>query len=81
MMPDLRASMTNSGEAWECKCCHEVGEGNRLNFFAEEEVNHFLQTGCRGFLFFIGRRSRIDCTLYLINTLADKFTKRNPVRK
>ena len=36
--------------SWECDVCHESGLGDDSTFYAEEEVEHFLTTGCPGSL-------------------------------
>ena len=37
-------------ESWECDLCERVGEGDGNSYFALEEIDHFLESRCRGSL-------------------------------
>jgi hypothetical protein len=37
-------------ESWECDLCEKIGKGDANSFFALEEIDHFLESQCRGSL-------------------------------
>ena len=37
-------------EPWECDLCEKIGKGDANSFFALDEIDHFLESRCRGSL-------------------------------